>query len=440
MLIKLAVTNTEILDNKVNSSHLFNKSGGIIGSSNNADWQIFERDSVHCQRIFDKHAEITFVNNKLCVRQLNGEVFVNLATSSLGTNKLVFINNEDVIRLGALKIRILHVSNESTAVSTNTSSLEGMFDDKKIDRVNILDEFSDDVDLHIVPSINEREFKKGYDAMNEDKRYCNMDRDPMAALGSSEKEKSTKNILLVDHQLKQREVIQEPMEGEGTDFEQELERLMSVQESSPTSSADKKVIDGVDKILDILGLYSQELTNEQRERVIFDIAKSLHAIVIGLNKIFVMDNNMKVSLSSLRFQPIEDNPIRSGEDVNNILSEFFLGKEKYVSLSAPSAIGESLELLYNHNIASGMALDAALDSLLESIDPSVLLKRFERYRPMDNRRNPDAWAWMMYRHYYSKLAGNSRLGFAQVFKDVFSQVYDKEMRKLKKENDNESFL
>lgn len=437
MLIKLIITNTENLDGRIKSSHLFDETGGVIGSNEDAAWYISERASLHGKRVMDKHAEIYYVNNLFCIRQMSGEVFINMTVSPLGKGKLAHLKNEDLVRIGSLKIRVLYVNNKHEATSVSASSLEEILHHTDSHESGLLDEFTGTHKAKPTHANFEYQIKEDFVMENYDKTTHKADVDPISALEKTEKRGNKGHGLLIAEAHEEDNASQTITElNTHEDIDMEVRRLMSLKENNSSGEVNPENND-LYKILEVLGLQVGTLGLNQKRQVILDIAKSLAEVVIGLNKIFFMENTIGTALSSLRFQPIEDNPIRTSDDIDSILSELFTGKERYATLSAPAAIKESMDIMYNHHVASERALDSALTALLDSFNPDILLKRFERYRPMDDFESKDAWAWMMYHHYYIKLAGTNRLGFSQTFKDIFSQVYDKEMRNLQQEKSNE---
>jgi type VI secretion system protein ImpI len=80
-------------------------------------------------------------------------------------------------------------------------------------------------------------------------------------------------------------------------------------------------------------------------------------------------------------------------------------------------------------MASEKATDAALDAVLRALAPLALARRFLKYKGHAPRTGDlDAWHWRMYQHYYGELSSDRQGGLSRMFREVFRQVYDREMR------------
>ena len=128
-------------------------------------------------------------------------------------------------------------------------------------------------------------------------------------------------------------------------------------------------------------------------------------------------------------QPIEDNPLRLGLSYEETISTLFDAGKNVVQLSASSAVEESFKTLLIHNEAVQYSANKALEKILEALSPSVLLKRFSRYRKDNpNVEEDNAWAWSMYESYYQELTSNRQQGFEKLFWEIFEQSYDQKVR------------
>jgi type VI secretion system protein ImpI len=118
------------------------------------------------------------------------------------------------------------------------------------------------------------------------------------------------------------------------------------------------------------------------------------------------------------------------ETADEAVNDLFLVRSP-VHLSAKAAIEESLSMVDRHRQASEAATQAALSAVLSALSPIALARRFFKYKGHAPRTGDlDAWHWTMYQHYYRELASDRQGGLARMFREVFRQVYDREMRAL----------
>ncbi|MGL4673372.1 MAG: type VI secretion system-associated FHA domain protein TagH, partial [Wohlfahrtiimonas sp.] len=163
-----------------------------------------------------------------------------------------------------------------------------------------------------------------------------------------------------------------------------------------------------------------------------EIGASLREAIQGLLKIQQQVTAQHFSTISKNFQPIIDNPLRMGLSYDETVELMYDDDISLVHLSAPAAIKESLDTLFNHQEAMHYAITEALDQILVAFSPEALMHRFQYYRTARrlSAEEQNSWAWKMYQAYYSELISNRQTGFKKLFWEIFDQVYDKKMREL----------
>ena len=165
-----------------------------------------------------------------------------------------------------------------------------------------------------------------------------------------------------------------------------------------------------------------------------EAGQTLKATVEGLLALHQGEDSRHQALRT-RLQPIEDNPLRLGEDYNETVQTLFASQRSPVHLSAPAAVSESLQSLHHHQLATQTAIREGLDAILHAFSPEALLRRFHGYRRgLKTDEDESNWAWEMYQHYYRELSSSRQQGFERLFQEVFEQAYDQQLRQLQREN------
>lgn len=176
-----------------------------------------------------------------------------------------------------------------------------------------------------------------------------------------------------------------------------------------------------------LGLPILDMTGPEADRLARDVGQALRAAVDGLMRINRTEEGRSL-LAETHIHAIEDNPLRLAETADDAMNDLFLVRSP-VHLSAQSAIEESLSMVDHHRRASDVATQAALSAVLSALSPVALARRFLKYKGHAPRTGDlDAWHWTMYQHYYRELASDRQGGLTRMFREVYHQVYDREMR------------
>ncbi|MHC5308056.1 type VI secretion system-associated FHA domain protein TagH [Bartonella sp. LJL80] len=178
-----------------------------------------------------------------------------------------------------------------------------------------------------------------------------------------------------------------------------------------------------------MGIPIHKMSVPKANRLLTDIGEAIKATVQGLMAAHQRELSDKSHLSQTHLHAIEDNPLRLDKSIEDVIKDMFLVNSP-VHLSAAAAIGESLELIQYHEKASEVAAEEALDAVLRALGPLALAKRFKKYKGHAPRAGDlDAWHWQMYQHYYNEIRSEQQGGLGRMYWEVYSQVYDREMRK-----------
>lgn len=166
-----------------------------------------------------------------------------------------------------------------------------------------------------------------------------------------------------------------------------------------------------------------------------EIGASLQSAIKGLLALHQQVQGSRYGMMNKNLQPIEDNPLRLGQTYEETVQTLFDSQRSAVHLSAPAAISESLRNVRHHNDAVLTATTEALGQILQAFSPDLLMRRFSAYRRPGQMQpeSTDAWAWNMYKSYFSELTSGRQKGFEKLFWEIFDQAYDRTLRAQQRE-------
>ncbi len=181
-----------------------------------------------------------------------------------------------------------------------------------------------------------------------------------------------------------------------------------------------------------LGVPLGDLTTQQADRMLGDIGAAMRNAIEGLTKIYKQrpKGHGNFPVATMHMHAVEDNPLRFARDTDTAMHTLF-AKRGPVHLSAPAAVKESMDHLLAHQAATEQAVDTALESVLKSLRPKALERRFASYDHDDipeDREAYDAWCWRMYKAYFSELKSERQQGLRLLFWDMFEHEYSSQMR------------
>lgn len=447
--ITLVVVNSEQLEGRSSSSHVFHGEGGSLGSSDFDNWLLQD----HGGRIRPQHAEIIKIDGKFCLVDCSGHTFINRATLPIGRNRKVALRDGDELTVGDYRLKV-HLGDRhgwQPGVRSITTLIDEEYEDMTTEE-------------HAWPIGSESSIS--HQARQDDPIEAlggvtpgSLQHDPMVALDKEEPQPSAMEPLetmpLYHHtprDWQQQEQCDEPVtfsdinplnstarqrssdmdERQLNDLERSVGEQLDDRWQKPTVQALGHV--GADPLLRGLGLDLPFRDSEEQQAFLEEAGKTLRATIDGLRLLQQAQNDSKYPLRDRRLQPIEDNPLRLGLTFDETAETMFSAQRSPVHLSAPEAVAESLRHQGQHQAAVEEAIGQALGAILDAFSPEALLKRFHAYRGAGNRiEDEGGWAWEMYQHYYRELNSGRQQGFQKLFWEVFEQGYDQSVRRQQRE-------
>ncbi len=483
--LTLTVENTADLDGGVKPSVAFGPEGGTVGTASGSNWILKDR----LKTIAPKHLKVFYADGAFCIEALSDAgVLVNDAARPVPPGDPFQVSDGDTLRIGRFTVRAF-ISELEQGSGLNDrwdnrfTSVETMVDG----RVSDIDSAGNVLDTALAKanravSLQERlENQRKLDPielMQENGSVAFATKDPLAALELNEnlearrvtndlsdylgatpedsskpaipdnlqptsayflppriQDRNRRDKMTAALQTASREDPyiaalaagggERPVEATNAIEAQLRDSWLGNVETAPGAQIDHVVLR---PLCHGLGLPVQEMSVPEADRLAHDIGEALRTAISGLMDIHKAEMSSRSLLAETHIHAIEDNPLRLADNPDEAVHDLFMVQSP-VHLSASAAIGESLHTVRHHQEASEAATDAALETVLKALAPIALARRFLKYKGHAPRTGDlDAWHWRMYQHYYSELSSDRQGGLSRMFREVFRQVYDREMR------------
>ena len=365
--------------------HKFSTGGGSIGTAANDTWRL----SPHRTGAVAGHAEVRYLDGGFCLIDRSGRTYINSSSQPVGRGRRARLNHGDTLTIGRYRMRA--ELNGEAAVNS------GMEEDAGQHR-----QLVDVAEGSLLRSESGQALPDG--------------REPLEGLHTPAGEPISEDPLAPWPNTQERQGMSE-----------------STEQSREAKDTSRKHISGAPLMR---GMEAEiDFADSDEMRLFLEEAgQTLKATVEGLLALHQGEDSRHRALRT-RLQPIEDNPLRLGDDYTCTMQTLFAAERSPVHLSAPAAVRESLESLNHHQQATREAIREALEAILYAFSPEALLRRFHGYRRgLQDNEDEGRWAWNMYQHYYRELRSSRQQGFERLFQEVFDQAYDQHLRQLQREN------
>ena len=409
--------------------HEFNKQGGTIRSDSSDTWSIGNKSSF----VAPNHANVGFSQDSYFIEKVNASIFINDSESSIGASKKAELVHGATVRFGAITCKVIITTDPATLnilVKKFSGSLSSILDDDS-NQDNLLlptknDDFSAHHNPHSYTDIMEYQplSKKPQDIV-----------DPLVALDNVSGNASHVTPVKITPNSNMGGLSQtfgsQQSSGMDTSFNDAPLGVASIEdlENEVHRLSSKNNENGSSATPSPINTFHQSKTNltpDESRAFLVETIKGLKSIYHS-NETF----SIKKKMSSIPFQLIEDNPILLENSTEETLDMLFSGHSNEVYLSGSSAVKECFDQIKNDHRASDHAVEEALEELMLALSPEVLMKRFMRYSNNKGAYASDEeWAWVMFKKYYTELMTDKQSGFYRLFKELYTQSYDKKIRSL----------
>ena len=365
--------------------HKFSTGGGSIGTAANDTWRL----SPHRTGAVAGHAEVRYLDGGFCLIDRSGRTYINSSSQPVGRGRRARLNHGDTLTIGRYRMRA--ELNGEAAVNS------GMEEDAGQHR-----QLVDVAEGSLLRSESGQALPDG--------------REPLEGLHTPAGEPISEDPLAPWPNTQERQGMSES-----------TEQRREAKDTSRQHISGAPLMRGMEAEIDFADSDEMRLFLEEA-------GQTLKATVEGLLALHQGEDSRHRALRT-RLQPIEDNPLRLGDDYTGTMQTLFAAERSPVHLSAPAAVRESLESLNHHQQATREAIREALEAILYAFSPEALLRRFHGYRRgLQDNEDEGRWAWNMYQHYYRELRSSRQQGFERLFQEVFDQAYDQHLRQLQREN------
>ena len=365
--------------------HKFGTGGGSIGTATNDTWRL----SPHRTGAVAGHAEVRYLDGGFCLIDRSGRTYINSSSQPVGRGRRARLNHGDTLTIGRYRMRA--ELNGEAAVNS------GMEEDAGQHR-----QLVDVAEGSLLRSESGQALPDG--------------REPLEGLHTPAGESIREDPLAPWPNTQERQGMSES-----------TAQSREAKDTSRQHISGAPLMRGMEAEIDFADSDEMRLFLEEA-------GQTLKATVEGLLALHQGEDSRHRALRT-RLQPIEDNPLRLGDDYAGTMQTLFAAERSPVHLSAPAAVRESLESLNHHQQATREAIREALEAILYAFSPEALLRRFHGYRRgLQDNEDEGRWAWNMYQHYYRELRSSRQQGFERLFQEVFDQAYDQHLRQLQREN------
>ncbi|MEX2476136.1 type VI secretion system-associated FHA domain protein TagH [Marinobacter sp.] len=433
--LTLQINNPTAVGSGLLPKHEFTAAGGSIGTASNDTWQL----SSHRTGAVPGHAEVRLIDGVFCLIDRSGRTYINSASQPIGRGRRARLKSGDVITIGRYRIRAELGGHQSpsdplapepgedhTLVNVKEASL------LRAERRQQQTE-GDEPLTGLAPAAGQPVRDDPMDHWNtqEPARQNASDSQQEQALMANSTEWFAAEGEVTDQYREHRDVAM------GLPVRQGAQNRMPEQTTAPenehTNDHSRQHISGAPMLQ---GMDADLVFADSDDMRLFleEAGQTLKATVEGLLALHQSEDSRHQALRT-RLQPIEDNPLRLGQDYQDTVQTLFASERSPVHLSAPAAVSESLQSLRHHQLATREAISEGLEAILHAFSPEALLRRFHGYRRgLQKHEDEGRWAWDMYEHYYRELKSSRQQGFERLFQEVFDQAYDQHLRKLQREN------
>ncbi len=199
-------------------------------------------------------------------------------------------------------------------------------------------------------------------------------------------------------------------------------------ESSPrsTTSGTRELDAGVEAFCRGIGIDPASLPSEAQATMLTMAGQMLREVVLSLMDSLQsrsdLKNRMRISQTSI--QPGENNPFKFSASVDEAVRKLLDGHNSRY-LGPIEAIRESFNDLKTHQSSISSAMQSAVDTLLERLEPADLQERFDRGLKRGSllgAANKMKY-WDLYSEFYQVLNQRDDAGLPTVFTEEFARAY-----------------
>ncbi len=191
---------------------------------------------------------------------------------------------------------------------------------------------------------------------------------------------------------------------------------------------------GLTQLLQAAGIDPASIPAPQSDRVLQTAGQLIREFIVGVMEVLQTRTQLKnrFRVSQTTIQSGEFNPLKFSADVDEATRGLlFRGKEHY--LPGVESVRQSFTDLKHHEMAMLVAMQSAVEDLLERFDPAQLRERFDaglKRGPLMGATNKMKY-WDLYEEFFQFVGQNGDGAIPQFFTDAFARAYEGEIERLK---------
>lgn len=172
-------------------------------------------------------------------------------------------------------------------------------------------------------------------------------------------------------------------------------------------------------------------------QVAWELGKVLRVVVHGVMEVLQGRAEIKSQfrLPATRVQPRENNPLKLSPNVESALHTLLVQRDPGY-LPTVQAFEDAFADIRNHQLAMLEGMRAAFESMLGTFDPQVLEQDFEgtvKRAGLLGGLSGKSRYWALYTERFTRLGRDADDTFRRLFGDVFAEAYERQLERLKKE-------
>jgi type VI secretion system protein len=188
------------------------------------------------------------------------------------------------------------------------------------------------------------------------------------------------------------------------------------------------------QLLQAAGLDPASIPATQSDRVLQTAGQIIREFIVGVMEVLQTRAELKTRfrVSQTTIQSGEFNPLKFSADVDEAMRGLlFRGKDHY--LPGVESVRQSFTDLKHHEMAMLVAMQSAVEDMLERFDPAQLKERFDsglKRGPLMGATNKMKY-WELYEEFFQFVGQNGDGAIPQFFSDAFARAYESEIERLK---------
>jgi len=191
---------------------------------------------------------------------------------------------------------------------------------------------------------------------------------------------------------------------------------------------------GLAQLLQAAGLDPASIPPTQSDRVLQNAGQIIREFIVGVMEVLQTRTQLKTRfrVSQTTIQSGEFNPLKFSADVDEAMRGLlFRGKDHY--LPGVESVRQSFTDLKHHEMAMLVAMQSAVEDMLERFDPAQLKERFDtglKRGPLMGATNKMKY-WDLYEEFFQFVGQNGDGAIPQFFAEAFARAYESEIERLK---------